>query len=224
MMASRSPRITRVEKPFSTTRSPKALAMSVASSTRRPEAPPEASPIDSDPAAERRRRALSSRRAISFRRRPSLRARRAVTPRAIQWFSRSSSLSSLRAASASASAIFSTQPSKAPKPWSRRRTCRPSSQKQVRVMCSRKARSWLTISRAARIDFSRASRASMARMSRWLVGSSSSSTSGSSAKARARAVRRTSPPDRPSADRSGSSPKACSSASARCTGAPPAAA
>ena len=174
------------------------------------------------PRARRRRSAFSARRATSRRRRPSLRARRAVTPKLIQFCSRSTNFCSRRSSSASAAVIFSAQASNLAKPSSIRRTRRPSSQNEVLVTRSRNARSWLTISMAARLRVRRASIASMATMSRWLVGSSSRRTSGASAKARARAARRVSPPERPTVERAGSISNAINDASASCGAAPPA--
>ncbi len=141
MIANRSPRRMRVEKSFSTVRSPQALLRPRASTTRRPEAPPASIPSETADAEDRSPCAFCLRSSSSRYLRPSLRARRAVTPRSIHRVSRSIALSSRRAVSASACRILSDHSSKAAKPWSSRRTRRPANQKQVPVSRSRNARS-----------------------------------------------------------------------------------
>jgi hypothetical protein len=106
-----------------------------------------------------------------------------------------SSRSRLCRARSSSSQTLSRHASNSAKPRSSWRISPRSSQSVRRVSARRKARSWLTITAAARDAATWPSSHSIASMSRWLVGSSSSITSGSSASSRASAARRRSPPD-----------------------------
>ena len=96
----RSPRITRVEKPRTTTRSPKAFDTSSASNTSLPAASA-ASTVRRTVPAWARRAARSARISISRFTRPSSRVRRALMPRRSHTSSSASFLSNFSLASAS---------------------------------------------------------------------------------------------------------------------------